>query len=115
MLKEFLNVVGLFISLYCSMLDWIGLENFITVYARANGTAQPVAQPTDQSVATFPIGISALGVTPATSHAPPGPAPASQRHRSSEIGYFRETTSPPLRHPKDPSRGMPAGARGDSP
>ena len=25
----------------------IGLENFITVYARANGTAQPVAQPTD--------------------------------------------------------------------
>ena len=55
-----------------------------------------------------------MGVTPATSHAPPGPAPASQRHRSSEIGYFRETTSPPLRHPKDPSRGMPAGARGDS-
>ena len=25
----------------------IGLEKFITVYARANGTAQPVAQPTD--------------------------------------------------------------------
>ena len=62
----------------------------------------------------FPIGISALSVNPAASHAPPGPAPASQRHRSSEIGYFRETTSPPLRHPKDPSRGMPAGARGDS-
>ena len=28
-------------------MDWIGLENFITVYTRANGTAQPVAQPTD--------------------------------------------------------------------
>ena len=29
-------------------MDWIGLENFITVYTRANGTAQPVAQPTDR-------------------------------------------------------------------
>ena len=29
-------------------MDWIGLENFITVYARANGTAQPVTQPTDR-------------------------------------------------------------------